>query len=220
VELSVHDEERREVHLLGLHLTDLAAMDSALAPLRGARRERADRIVERLNTLGVPVTTEAVLAEAAGGAVGRPHVARALVAGGWARDVRDAFDRWLGAGRPANVEKQRLALEAGIALIHRAGGLAIFAHPGAEGVRARVEPLVEQGLDGLEVRHPGHSSDDAVRLGALATFFDLVPSGGSDWHGADSGPRALGSMRVNAEWYERQVERVADVRGRGAGASP
>jgi predicted metal-dependent phosphoesterase TrpH len=96
-----------------------------------------------------------------------------------------------------------------IALIHAGGGLAVLAHPGGEGRREVVERFVALGLDGLEVRHPGHSNEDAARLGALVEFFGLVPSGGSDWHGASEGPRVLGAMRVPLLWLEQQDARVA-----------
>jgi predicted metal-dependent phosphoesterase TrpH len=208
VELSTVDRGQ-EVHLLGLHIRDVEAMEEALAVFRGSRRARAQAIVERLNTLGVPVTFEAVLEAAGDGAIGRPHVARALVAGGFAKDNRDAFDRWLGNGRPGNIEKEKLAVADAIAMVHRHGGLAVWAHPGPDGRRERVEPLVALGLDGLEVRHPGHQSDDTQRIGALAEHFGLLTSGGSDWHGAATGARALGSMRIDASWLARQDERVA-----------
>ena len=208
VELSAHDGER-EVHLLALHLSRLDAIESQLAYFRDSRRTRAERIVSALNSLGIPVTFEAVLAHAQGGAVGRPHVARALIAGGWAADSREAFDRYLGHGRPANVPKPRLPIGEAIRLVHSAGGLAILAHPGPEGNRQRVERFVAAGLDGLEVKHPSHSPDDTARLAMLVEHFQLVPSGGSDWHGAPEGPRCIGCMRVPAEWLDRQEARVA-----------
>ena len=190
-------------------------MEDELAAFRGSRLTRAIAIVERLNTLGVPVAIEAVLEAAAGGAVGRPHIARALVAGGFAKDNRDAFDRWLGNGRPANIEKAKLEIAEAIAMIHRYGGLAVWAHPGPDGRRDRVEPLVDLGIDGLEVRHPGHQADDTQRLGALVAHFDLVPSGGSDWHGAAAGSRALGAMQVNADWLAQQDARIVERHGAG-----
>jgi predicted metal-dependent phosphoesterase TrpH len=129
-----------------------------------------------------------------------------------ARDSRDAFDRYLGAGKPAFVAKLRLSVAEAIELAHRAGGLAILAHPGPEGRREPIERYAALGLDGVEVRHPGHSAEDISRIGTLVDFLGLVPSGGSDWHGASDGPRVLGSMRVPAEWLVRQEARVAERR--------
>jgi predicted metal-dependent phosphoesterase TrpH len=207
VELSAFEDER-ETHLLGLHLSDLAAIEGPLATFRSARRIRAERIVATLNDLGVPVTLDAVMTEAGTGAIGRPHIARALIAGGWARDSREAFDRYLGFRKPAFVPKHTLGLADAIRLVHAAGGIAILAHPGGTGMRAWLETLAALGLDGVEVRHPGHSAEDIARLGALADHLDLVPSGGSDWHGATTGPRMLNVMRVPHEWLDRQRDRV------------
>lgn len=207
VELSAVDDDR-EVHLLGLHIHRPHVLDDALRTFREARETRARRIVEKLNAIGVAISFDEVLARAGDAAIGRPHVARALIDGAWARDSRDAFDRYLGAGRPAYVPKHKLSVSDGIALIHAGGGIAILAHPGAEGRRDALERYAALGLDGVEVRHPGHTAEDMNRLGALAGFLGLVPSGGSDWHGAADGPRVLGVMRVPAAWLERQDERV------------
>lgn len=215
VELSAVEGED-EVHLLGLHLDRPAEVQRDLEALRAARRERAERMVARLNELGIPVTLDAVLEAAGAGAVGRPHVARALVAGGWVRDQREAFGRYIGAGRPGFVPKRRFTAEEAVALVHRAGGIAVFAHPGAAGTRPRLEELARAGLDGVEVLHPSHPADDIARLGALAAELGLVRSGGSDWHGAQNGPRTLGCMRVPPEWLEEQDARVQLVRERAA----
>lgn len=208
VELSVH-QDGTEVHLLGLHIRDVEGLQRELEAIRDQRRLRAIAMVEQLAAAGAPITIDAVLAEAAGGAIGRPHVARALVAAGHVKDQREAFDRFLAAGRPAYVAKARLEIADGIAMVHRAGGLAIVAHPGADGRRERIEPLVPMGLDGLEVRHPSHTAEDVKRLDALARHFGFVVSGGSDWHGAMQGPRTLGAMRVPEAWLEAQDARLA-----------
>jgi predicted metal-dependent phosphoesterase TrpH len=207
VELSAVEGDS-ETHILGLHLSDTRPLEAELAGLREMRRNRAARIVSRLNELGVRIDLESVMQQAAGGAVGRPHVARAMIAEGWAVDFRDAFDRYLGNGRPAYVSKERLAVADAIGLIHRAGGLAILAHPAHSGTRERIAMFVSHGIDGVEVRHPSHSGEDIARLGALVDHFSLVPSGGSDWHGASEGARILGMMRVPIEWLQRQDGRV------------
>ncbi|HEX2780223.1 MAG TPA: hypothetical protein VHM30_12040, partial [Gemmatimonadaceae bacterium] len=184
-------------------------IEGAMEEFRATRVARAREMVEKLNAIGVPVTFEAVLAAAGEGAIGRPHVARAVVAGGWAVDPREVFDRFIGQGRPANVPKQRLELADAIALVHDAGGLAIVAHPGIDFTRTRVERAVAMGLDGLEVWHPSHSGDEIKRLRALVEHFGLVPSGGSDWHGAGEGPRTIGVMKVPISILERQEARLA-----------
>ena len=213
VELSAVDAGE-EIHLLGLHLARLDVIERHLAGFREARRARAELIVERLNALGIPVTLESVLAIAGDAALGRPHVARALTAGKWARDVRDAFDRLLGNGRPAFVEKKHLGLEEAIHIVHEAGGLAVYAHPGSAATRSRLESLRAIGLDGVEVRHPGHSSEDVARIGALVDHLGLAPSGGSDWHGAADGPRVIGCMHIPEAWLALQ-----DARVRGSAAN-
>jgi predicted metal-dependent phosphoesterase TrpH len=197
-----------ETHILGLHLSDTRELEAKLIALREMRRTRAERMVQRLNELGVRIDFASVLEQAAGGAIGRPHVARAMIAEGWAVDFRDAFERYLGNGRPAYVTKDRLAVSEATGLIHRAGGLAVLAHPSHSGTRERIAAFVEQGMDGIEVRHPSHSAEDTARLAALVEHFSLVPSGGSDWHGSADGPRTLGMMRVPIDWLGRQDNRI------------
>ena len=208
VELSAV-EDTIETHVLGLHLGDPTSLELDLARLRRMRVARAEQMVERLNALGVRITFSDVLEQAAGGAVGRPHIARALMSHGWAVDMRDAFDRYLGNGRSAFVPKDQLPITEAIAMIHRARGLAILAHPGTSGTRDRIEALAANGLDGVETRHPSHGAEDIARLTVLVDHFGLVPSGGSDWHGATDGNRVLGMMRVPADWVVRQEARIA-----------
>ena len=210
VELSAFLDDH-EVHLLALHLSRLDRLEERLTELRALRYSRGQRIVEKLNVLGIPITFDEVLQQSAGGAVGRPHIARALMARGVVHDFRDAFARYLGGSGAAFVPKDKLSLEDAIAIAHEAGALAIWAHPGDAGRRERLEPLIAAGLDGVEIRHPGHSRDDIKRLQALCDFFDLVPSGGSDWHGGDEGTRRLGVMNVPVEWLQKQDAKVASV---------
>lgn len=213
-ELSAHDGER-EVHLLALHIEHPEVLDRELARFRDRRQDRAAEMVRLLRELGSSVTMDDVLERAGEGAVGRPHVARAMVDAGFVRDHREAFDRYIGAGRPAYVPKDVLPVPDAIRIAHDAGGIAVFAHPGSDGTRERVERFARAGLDGLEVLHPSHGSEDMARLGALADHFGMVRSGGSDWHGAAEGPRTLGVMRVPHAWLDAQDERVAARRRAG-----
>ncbi len=211
VELSAYDGAT-EVHMLGLHLDDLDDMRESLAVFRESRRDRAIGIVKLLNGLGVRITFEDVLAVAGDAAIGRPHVARAMVENGWAMDLRDAFDRYLGSGRPAYLDKRRITISQSIAMVHRCGGIAVLAHPGSDANRERIESLASMGLDGVEVIHPSHSAEDRARLLALTNHLGLVPSGGSDSHGGADGVRVVGSQKVPAEWLDRQLSRVERVR--------
>lgn len=209
VELSAHeDASGKEVHVLGLHVSRLDALEGELRELREKRTERARLIVNRLAEIGVSISLEKVLQQSNGGAVGRPHIARALIESGAVVDQREAFDRYLGQGRAAFVPKSQFLIGDAIRMIHEAGGIAIWAHPSHTARRERVERLVAQGLDGLEVRHPSHSPDVAAGLEALCDFLGLVPSGGSDWHGP-VGDRMLGGQVVPREWLERQERLVA-----------
>jgi hypothetical protein len=207
VELSAYQGEN-EVHLLGLHLVDVSGMHNALEAFRDARRTRAEQMVQRLNAIGVRITFDDVLEVAKEGAIGRPHVAKALIEHGWARDFRDAFDRYLAFGRPAFLEKRRLTMRDAIAMVHACGGIAVLAHPGADGGATRLAALREQGLDGVEVLHPGHAPDDRRRLLEVARSLELVPSGGSDSHGASEGGRVIGAMQVPLEWMLEQEARA------------
>jgi predicted metal-dependent phosphoesterase TrpH len=213
VELSAYEGEQ-EVHILGLHLADLAEMRRSLEVFRSARRQRAADIVKKLNDLGVRITFDDVIAVAGEAAIGRPHVARAMVENGWAMDVRDAFDRYLGAGRPAYFDKRRVSIAEAIELVHRCGGIAVLAHPGQEGNLARISAMTAMGIDGVEVIHPSHSAEDRARLLALTSHFGLVPSGGSDSHGGADGIRVVGAMKVPGEWLDLQRARAETVRSR------
>jgi predicted metal-dependent phosphoesterase TrpH len=208
VELSSHFEGE-ELHLLGLHLANLEAMREALLEFQGQRVRRAERIVATLNTHGIPVTMEAVLAEAGTGAVGRPHIARALLAGGWVREFREAFDKWIGWGRPAYMAKETFDVADAIALVHRAGGIAVWAHPGELATPARIARLAALGLDAVEVLHPSHPPYLVQRLVENTEQAGLLPSGGSDWHGTHDGPRKLGGQLVPKIWLDWQDAKAA-----------
>jgi len=193
-----------EAHILALNVSSAARLSARLTALREMRVQRARLIVEKLNTAGVAITFDEVLAAAAGGAVGRPHVARVMIERGFATDLRDAFYRYLRAGGRAYVAKDKLSVRDAVEIAHEAGAVAIWAHPAGTGRRERLEAMVESGLDGVEVLHPSHSSEDTMRLRALVDFFGLLPSGGSDWHGVNDAFRQLGMMNVPIEWLERQ----------------
>jgi len=200
-----------EMHLLGYFLVPgHPALEAFLVGTREARERRGHDMVRRLQQAGVPVELADVEAEAQGGALGRPHVARALVRRGAADDFNDAFARFLGRGRPGYVPKPLPTLEEVTALIHEVGGVAVAAHLGDHGTEPQLRQFREHGLDGVEIRHPRHSPATEARLTRLAEKLDLAVSGGSDWHGdgdAGSSHAGLGEMDVPVEWLERLESR-------------
>lgn len=203
VEISCSSEQAGLVHILGYfvnrHVPELAEL---LERVQGLRVERAEKIVERIVDLGVPLRMEDVLAESGGRAPGRPHIARALAKAGAIADPSEAFSAdWIGPGGRAWVHTPSVAVERAIEVVHQAGGVAVFAHPGSRakgGVReAAVRFAAEHGLDGVEVDHPDHTDEAVGMCVDLARELDLVQTGGSDDHGDGvEGPR-LGCRTVS-----------------------
>ena len=188
------------VHVLGLGFEPGdAAFQNFLARVREARERRNERIFEKLAALGVPVTHEDVHAHVHGRILARPHFGSAMVDRGYVPDLRAAFGLYLRDGGPAYVQASFPPPVEAVRAIRAAGGAAVLAHPGqlkladrAAYVRFLTE-LRDAGLAGLEVWHPSHDAEARTRFGALAKELDLVPSGGSDFHG-DHKPRIrLGS---------------------------
>lgn len=202
-----------ELHLLGYFLPPgHPRLEAFLAGTRAARQRRAEQIVGHLRRLGVAIELADVERAASGGALGRPHVARVLVERGVSVNMNDAFGRYLGRGRPAYVEKPLPTLHQVAELVHAVDGLVVAAHLGDHGTEGQIRQFQEQGLDGVEVRHPSHSPGTERRLAGIAQRLDLAISGGSDWHGdtelGDS-HAPLGGMNVPLEWLEKLEERRA-----------
>ncbi len=205
IEFSAYDDSG-STHILGFFVNgDDRALSEHLESALESRQRRAEKIVSKLNEVGLEVTMDDVRAQASeGGLIARPHVARALVAGGWVRSYGESFGRFLAAGQPAYVPTRRIAPAEAIRLIHGAGGLAILAHAGKTHSVTTIRELVEAGLDGLEVLHPDHGPYEVQRLRMLADELGLLETGGSDWHGPhDSRRGQLASQPVPYEWYER-----------------
>jgi len=202
-----------ELHLLAYFLpTGDATLEEFLAKARAARELRGTKMIEKLQHLGVEIDLEDLAFQAGTGAVGRPHVARALVDAGVVDGFEEAFDRFLGRGRPAFVEKWLPALREVADLVHGVGGLVLAAHLGDRGQEPQLRALRDEGLDGIEVRHPSHAPRVESRLTKLARRLDLAISGGSDWHGEPNGGLShapLGGMQVPLEWLEALEQRKA-----------
>jgi 3',5'-nucleoside bisphosphate phosphatase len=196
-----------EMHILGYFLPSQSPeLEAFLERCRADRVRRGREMVTRLQALGVGLEFEDVLRESRGGAVGRPHVARAVVRRGGAADVGQAFDRYIGRGRPAFVDKVLPQFREIAELVHGVRGILSVAHLKERGTRSFLERLKHEGLDAVETRHPSHDPELRSRLTDIALRLGLERTGGSDWHG-DPEPGeshgALGSQDVPIEWLER-----------------
>jgi predicted metal-dependent phosphoesterase TrpH len=189
VELSVR-VAHGSMHLLG-YLPSAAPQPLAgrIGAIAAAREDRNRRMVERLAELGAPVEWEAVAAHATG-RVGRPHIARALVAAGHAADVGDAFERYLAAGAPAYLEAGSLSPSEAVELVRASGGAPVLAHPGTlrldpAALAELVAALAAAGLAGVEVVRPDHDEARRGELAALCARHGIIATGGSDFHRPD-----------------------------------
>lgn len=211
VELST-SIDGKDVHILGYFVDPSDQQFVArLNQLADGRKRRILMMVERLNALGHRIEIEPILEQATAGSIGRPHVARALVALGVAASVGEAFDRFLKPGKPGWVEREQLTSEDAIRLILANGAIPVLAHPYSSGnVEAILGRLVPAGLQGLEVFYGGYTPTQKTDLHELAVGWDLIPTGGSDFHGSrfmegreGREGRELGSSPVPVSAYAR-----------------
>jgi predicted metal-dependent phosphoesterase TrpH len=207
--------EGHSVHLLA-YLFDPGndRLAGEMAEIRESRLYRARAMVTKLAELGAPVTWDMVSEIAAGGVVGRPHIARALVAAGVVPTVADAFTpEWIGPGGRAHVVRYALDPARAVRLVRAAGGVSVLAHPrgSARGWRTPdevIEELASAGLTGIEVYHPQHDERERAALSELADRLELVATGGSDDHGALTGYR-IGTEVAPEGAYERLIEQAS-----------
>jgi len=191
------DVEGAEIHVLG-YLMDWQAewFQDFCREQRRQRRERVHRMVERLSALGMPVEADEVFAVVNEGSAGRPHVAQVMVARGYVKTVREAFDKYLGSGRPAHVPRKKLAPADAVRLIRRAGGVPVLAHPGLANRDELIPGLIAAGLMGIECYYSEHSAAQRGSYVEMCRDHDLVATGGSDFHGPKVRAATLGSPAV------------------------
>ncbi len=191
---------RREVHILGHFIDPVAPKLAAYAlQLVDERGKRMELMVKRLVAQGVPVTMEQVRALAGDATLTRPHLARVLVELRVCSSMKEAFDRFLGDGKSAWVQRFELPVDAAITLIHGAGGTATIAHPGSSRVnRLEVETMAKAGLDGIEVIHKDHPPSQRELFAKWAKELGLICTAGSDFHGEKVAPdRHFGSVGMD-----------------------
>lgn len=208
------DVEGAEIHVLG-YLVDHEApwFQDFLREQRVARTERVHRLAARLGELGMPIDPAEVLALAGEAAPGRPHVAQVMVKHGYVKSVREAFDKYLRSDGPASVPRHRLTPTEAIDVIRRARGVPVLAHPGLADRDAMIPALVDAGLQGIETYYAEHSTEQVRRYLDLCRRFDLVATGGSDYHGTHTGrTNPPGTPRVPQSAWEGVQARAARAR--------
>jgi len=197
VEIST-EYAKTEVHILGYWIElDNEDLHAKFRYVRNARRLRADDIVHKLRALGVEITIEDVLAQSDGVSLGRPHVAQALLAKHYVNAPQEAFDRFLGRGKPAYVPRYKLSPFEAVEAILNARGCPVLAHPGLGVPDRTIEALVAAGIQGLEAYHTHHTPSNTRRALRLAEEHGRLVTGGTDSHGpGGSYPVAVGDVDV------------------------
>ena len=191
------DVEGAEIHVLG-YLMDWQApwFQDFCREQRRERRARVHRMVERLVALGMPLEADEIFAIVKEGSAGRPHVAQVMVARGYVKTVREAFDKYLGSGKPGHVPRKKLTPDDAVRIICKAGGVPVFAHPGLADRDALIPGLIAAGLMGIECYYTEHSAAQRATYLQICKDRDLVATGGSDFHGPKVRAASLGSPSV------------------------
>ena len=192
IELSA-DVPGDEVHVLGYFIDpNDAHLQSELARFRAGRIDRARTMVDKLAQVGVHIEWERVQHFAGDGAVGRPHIAMAMVEAGYCQEPKDAFPEYLGRNGLAYVERVKLTPADAVGIIRQAGGAAVLAHPAyMNDMEAGIANLVGIGLAGIEVHYAKYRDDTIRQLARLASQYELIPCGGSDFHGMGNSDECL-----------------------------
>lgn len=198
-----------EAHILGYWVDFKSqALARFLSSPLSTRTARIAEICRKLDDLGMPVDPDEVFREAADAeAVGRPHVARIMLRKGYVKNMDEAFDRFLGEGKPAHVKRFKNTTADTIRMIHACGGISVVAHPGLIRDGALLDALIEEGVMGIEVYCHEHKKTQISLFARLARERGLLITGGSDYHGAMlDKPFRLGDLQVPYECYERLME--------------
>jgi predicted metal-dependent phosphoesterase TrpH len=214
VELSV-DFSKGTMHLLGYYIdhTSVALLEK-LAIVQQARAERNLKMIAKLRRLGIEIELSEIKEAPEDGQIGRPHFAYTLVQKGYAQSIQEAFDRYLRKGGPAYVEKFKFSPAEAISVIHKAGGVAVLAHPFTlnqiqlQDLEPVVVELKEKGLDGIETYYPEHSEGQTKLYRTLAQQYGLLITGGSDFHGLNKDKEELGEGYGDMNYTYNVVEEL------------
>lgn len=186
-----------DLHILGYFFDPNSAfLASELERFREIRNQRGALMLQELRKLGIDIPLDMVIDIAGKSAIGRPHVANAMVQVGAVNNMDEAFIKYIGLEKPAYIPKANLTPKDAIELIHSAGGLAFLAHPRIAGASKYIREFVGYGLDGIEIYHPYHFSTHIKAYSKLTEKLSILGSGGSDYHGREGKYGAIGSQPV------------------------
>lgn len=176
--------EKEEIHILGYYIDYKAEwfLDK-LKEIQNSRYLRAQKMIRKLNDMNINITIEDVEALAENRLVGRPHIARVMLEKGYIENMKDAFDNYIGMGKPAYEERYKLSCEEAIRIIIQLNGVPVLAHPGLINNMKIVEEIVDMGIRGIEVYHSKHDEETIRKMQQIAKARDLIVTGGSDCHG-------------------------------------
>jgi predicted metal-dependent phosphoesterase TrpH len=206
VEIST-DVPEGEVHVLGYFMdyTD-SAFNAALDRFKKSRLQRGQKMVAKLEKLGINIDWQRVKEIAGGSTIGRPHIAEAMLEKGYVTSFQQAFSEYLGHGRPAYVERDKMTPKEAVELIIKAEGLPVLAHPlTLPNPEALTRELKAGGLVGLEAYYNGYTPEEINRLLTLADKYELITTGGSDYHGIDAAETAIGDADLPIEAVEKLI---------------
>jgi len=205
-----------EAHILG-YFIDYGSPDfqKELEKFRDSRLVRGQRMVAKLNDLGIKIDWSRVQAIAGDGAIGRPHVAQAMLEKGYVKTFKEAFDKYIAHGGPAYVEREKMTPQEAVALILSAGGIPVLAHPfTVKDPEAMAATLKEAGLIGIEAHYKDNTPEQTAATLELAEKYGLIATGGSDYHGIDESKEVMiGGVEVPVEAAERLIA-MAEKRAR------
>jgi 3',5'-nucleoside bisphosphate phosphatase len=215
------DVEGAEIHVLGYGMDYEAPwFQTFCRAQREERRIRVHRMAEQLAALGMPIEPEEVFALVREGSAGRPHVAQVMVRRGYVKTVREAFDRFLGSGKPGHVPRRKLSPEDAVRLIRRAGGVPVFAHPGLAARDELIPGLIAAGLMGIECYYNEHSPAQTAGYREICRDRGLVATGGSDFHGPLVRSAVLGTPAVPLAIWEGLQARMAQAQATAPDFAP
>ena len=203
VELTA-EANNKEIHMLGYYIDwQNSRFQTKLTIFQEVRRERAKKMVEKLEEVGVNISFQDVEKLAGVGTIGRLHLARVILQAGYVSSVEGAFQKYIGDNGPAYVKKYRLAPKEAIEMIVEVRGVPVLAHPGLLGNDELIPQLVKDDLKGIEVSHTNQNPDTSSHYQNLAQIYNLVPTGGSDCHGLAKGKVLIGKVKIPYAWLER-----------------